>query len=185
MHTSDLHDKPLLRVQQLEGAGGYDPRLSNDVKFICKSWGVPLPILPVTQRDECRLFSMLMLNDLEKFNDNRMAHLWIEHLNGHDIFPKLPLQLKKYHQYWERNRRIQDAMDRAKTDIELLNSYSAKSAPLELKHGYDGKVGLGERDPGNGMGREQQHVQVRPPAQQRNILGNINMFSFSLQALVL
>ncbi|KAG7352776.1 hypothetical protein IV203_008824 [Nitzschia inconspicua] len=99
---------------------------------------------------------MLMLNDLQKFDDNRMAHLWIEHVNGRDIFPKLPVQFKKYHPYWERNRRIQDAMD--KSDIELLNSYLTKSLPLELEDGYnvddtagdsiaelDGEVGLGGR----------------------------------------
>ncbi|KAG7371941.1 hypothetical protein IV203_018083 [Nitzschia inconspicua] len=179
----DLHDKLLRKVQQLEEIGGYNPRLSSDVKFICKSWGVPLPFLPVIQRGECRLFSMLMLNDLQKFDDNRMAHLWIEHVNGCDIFPKLPVQLKKYHRYWERNRRIQDAMDRAKSDIELLNSYLTKSVPLELEAGYnvddtagdaiaelDGEVGLGGRETGNYLGREHQHVEVRPPAHTEMLL---------------
>ncbi|KAG7372951.1 hypothetical protein IV203_033675 [Nitzschia inconspicua] len=198
MHTSDLHDKLLRKVQQLEEIGGYNPRLSSDVKCICKSWGVPLPFLPVIRRGECRLFSMLMLNDLQKFDDNRMAHLWIEHVNGGDIFPKLLVQLKKYHRYWERNRRIQDAMDRAKSDIELLNSYLTKSVPLELEAGYnvddtagdaiaelDGEVGLGGRKTGNDLGREHQHVEVRPPAQHRNAVGNSNMVSLSLQELML
>ncbi|KAG7353452.1 hypothetical protein IV203_002807 [Nitzschia inconspicua] len=166
MHTSDLHDKLLRKVQQLEEIGGYNPRLSSDVKFICKSWG--------------------------------MAHLWIEHVNGRDIFPKLPVQLKKYHRYWERNRRIQVAMDRAKSDIELLNSYLTKSVPLELEAGYnvddtagdaiaelDGEVGLGGRETGNDLGREHQHVEVRPPAQHRNAVGNSNMVSLSLQELML
>jgi hypothetical protein len=49
-------------------------------------------------------------------------------------FPKLPVQLKKYQRFWERNRRIQDAMDRAKSDIELLNSYISQKVPMELEH---------------------------------------------------
>ncbi|KAG7357716.1 hypothetical protein IV203_002404 [Nitzschia inconspicua] len=43
-------------------------------------------------------------DDAHQFTDNAMEH-------GRDIFPKLQVQLKKYHRYWERNRRIQDAMD--------------------------------------------------------------------------
>ncbi|KAG7358732.1 hypothetical protein IV203_015321 [Nitzschia inconspicua] len=49
----------------------------------------------------------------------------------------------------------------------------------------DGEVGLGEREPGSGLGREQQNVEVRPPAQQRNVVGNNKMVSFSLQAVML
>ncbi|KAG7353391.1 hypothetical protein IV203_002746 [Nitzschia inconspicua] len=57
-------------------------------------------------------------------------------------------------------------MDRAKSDIELLNSYLTKSVPLELEAGYnvddtagdaiaelDGEVGLGGRETGNDLGR--------------------------------
>ncbi|KAG7346480.1 hypothetical protein IV203_005548 [Nitzschia inconspicua] len=110
LHTSDLHDKLLNRVQQLQEAGDYNSKLSRDFKFICNSWGVPLPFLPVMRRVEYRLFSQLMLNDLQKFDENRMSQLWIAHVNGQGIFPKLPVQLKKYHQHWKRNRRIQDAM---------------------------------------------------------------------------
>ncbi|KAG7339800.1 hypothetical protein IV203_025481 [Nitzschia inconspicua] len=64
-----------------------------------------------------------------------MSHLWIAHVNGQGIFPKLPVQLKKYHQHWERNRRIQDAMEQAKSEIELMNSYLAKKVPIEFKDG--------------------------------------------------
>ncbi|KAG7344908.1 hypothetical protein IV203_032439 [Nitzschia inconspicua] len=130
-------------------------------------------------------------DDAHQFTDNAME-------DGRDIFPKLPVQLKKYHRYWERNRRIQDAIDRAKSDIELLNSYLTKSVPLELEDGcnvddtagdaiaeLDGEVGLGGRETGNGLGREHQHVEVRPPAQQRNVVGNSNMVSLSLQELML
>ncbi|KAG7356808.1 hypothetical protein IV203_001494 [Nitzschia inconspicua] len=101
LHTSDLHDKLLNRVQQLQEADDYNPKLSRDVKFSC----------------------------------NSMSHLWIAHVNGQGIFPKLPVQLKKYHQHWERNRRIQDAMERAKSEIELMNSYLAKKVPIEFKDG--------------------------------------------------
>ncbi|KAG7345472.1 hypothetical protein IV203_033003 [Nitzschia inconspicua] len=48
---------------------------------------------------------------------------------------KSGVQLKKYHQHWERNRRIQDAMERAKSEIELMNSYLAKKVPIEFKDG--------------------------------------------------
>ncbi|KAG7351802.1 hypothetical protein IV203_007850 [Nitzschia inconspicua] len=99
-------------------------------------WEIALPGMDVfMRRVEYRLFSQLMLNDLQKFDENRMSHLWIAHVNGLGIFPKLPVQLKKYHQHWERNRRIQDAMERAKSEIELMNSYLAKKVPIEFKDG--------------------------------------------------
>ncbi|KAG7347881.1 hypothetical protein IV203_016586 [Nitzschia inconspicua] len=168
----------------LQEAGDYNPKLSRDVKFICNSWGIPLPFLPVMRRVEYRLFSQLMLNDLQKFDENRMSHLWIAHVNGQGIFPKLPVQSKKYHQHWERNRRIQDAMERAKSEIELMNSYLAKKVPMEFKDGSntvegafaetDEEVELVDGEPGIGLGRELQHDGITPPAQQGNVVGNVN-----------
>ncbi|KAG7354037.1 hypothetical protein IV203_003393 [Nitzschia inconspicua] len=192
LHTSDLHDKLLNRVQQLQEADDYNPKLSRDVKFSCNSWGVPLPFLPVMRRVEYRLFSQLMLNDLQKFDENRMSHLWIAHVNGQGIFPKLPVQLKKYHQHWERNRRIQDAMERAKSEIELMNSYLAKKVPMEFKDGSntvegafaetDEEVEFVDGEPGIGLGRELQHDDITPPAQQGNVVGNVNRVHFNPQA---
>ncbi|KAG7356949.1 hypothetical protein IV203_001637 [Nitzschia inconspicua] len=160
--------------------------------FSCNSWGVPLPFLPVMRRVEYRLFSQLMLNDLQKFDENRMSHLWIAHVNGQGIFPKLPVQLKKYHQHWERNRRIQDAMERAKSEIELMNSYLAKKVPMEFKDGSntvegafaetDEEVELVDGEPGIGLGRELQHDDITPPAQQGNVVGNVNRVHFNPQA---
>jgi hypothetical protein len=74
-----------------------------------------------------------MLNNMNRFDENKMAELWMEHVNGRDVFPKLPVQLKKYQRYWERNRRVQDAMDRAKSDIDLLSSFVSLQVPMGLE----------------------------------------------------
>ncbi|KAG7366762.1 hypothetical protein IV203_029432 [Nitzschia inconspicua] len=182
-------------VQQLQEAGDYNPKLSRDVKFICNSWGVPLPFLPVMRRVKYRLFSQLMLNDKQKFDGNRMSHLWIAHVNGQGIFPKLPVQSKQNHRHWERNRRIKDAMERAKSEIELMNSYLAKKVPMEFKDGSntvegafaetDEEVELVDGEPGIGLGRELQHDDITPPAQQGNVVGNVNRVHFNPQAIML
>lgn len=67
-----------------------------------------------------------------RFNANEMALKWIEHVDGVDIFPKLPAQLCQYHKKWERNRRVQKAVKAMKSDLEILESLNNEQVPADL-----------------------------------------------------
>ncbi|KAG7346758.1 hypothetical protein IV203_005827 [Nitzschia inconspicua] len=98
-------------------------------------------------------------DDAHQFTDNAMEH-------GRDLFPKLQVQLKN-------------------VPLELEDGYNVDDTAGDAIAELDGEVGLGGRETGNGLGREHQHVEVRPPAQQRNVVGNSSMVSLSLQELML
>jgi len=42
------------------------------------------------------------------FHSEKMSIRWIEEIDGVEIFPKLPSQLREYHKRWESNKRIQE-----------------------------------------------------------------------------
>lgn len=73
-----------------------------------------------------------MLDEMMRFNANEMALKWIEHVDGVDIFPKLPAQLCQYHKKWERNRRVQKAVKAMKSDLEILESLNNEQVPADL-----------------------------------------------------
>ena len=52
-------------------------------------------------------------------------------VDGKDIFPKLPVQLREYYNAFERNRRIRKAMKKTKKPQDLLKKYVASYKPVE------------------------------------------------------
>jgi hypothetical protein len=123
LHSSDLQKALDDRVECLRRDGSFRLNFSRDVKFLCKAWGVPIPFLPVTKKEEFRLFSKLMLRDMGRFDADQMAKLWIDYVDGTTIFPKLPVQLRSYYKDWERNRRINAQQQRALPDLQLFDKY--------------------------------------------------------------
>jgi hypothetical protein len=84
----------------------------------------------VIRKDEFSLFSRIMLEEsAATFDSNKMSMRWIDDIDGVDIFPKLPSQLREYHKRWERNRRIQDALEKMKDDSALLERFMNEQAP--------------------------------------------------------
>ena len=63
--------------------------------------------------------------------DNAMAIVWCDHVDGKEIFPKLPVYLRAYHKIWERNVRVRDAVRRAERGhdaLRVLNAVTLASA---------------------------------------------------------
>ena len=131
IHSEALHEALRARAENIseEVKDGY----SGDLRFLCNQLGVPIPFLPVDGEAEYRLFTHLLLHELESFDENKMAFKWMEHVDGEKIFPKLPHQLRKYHKQWERNRRVQDAVKNMKSEIDVLNSLNKEQVPAELE----------------------------------------------------
>jgi len=69
---------------------------------------------------------------MSKFDADPMALMWISYVNGKNIFPKLPGQLREYHKRWERNRRVQTAVEMMKSDIAALDQLNLELIPDDL-----------------------------------------------------
>jgi hypothetical protein len=98
---------------------------------MCRALGIPIPFLPISGKNEYRLFTLLV-HQLSGFNDEKMAIEWCKHVDGKSIFPKLPVYLREYHKHWLRNQRIQDAVKNMKSEIELLEAINKRQTPVEL-----------------------------------------------------
>jgi hypothetical protein len=136
LHTEDLQNElnDKVKLLQEQSDGKYCPKLSSDMRFLCDAWGVPLPFLPVIRPKELKVFSKIMLDELRNgFDSDRMSHLWIKYVDGYDIFPKLPSQLRDYYRSWERNDRIKRAAAKMRADQDLLQEFLDRTKPSELE----------------------------------------------------
>ena len=55
---------------------------------------------------------------------------WIDFVDGRNVFPKLQIQLKKYYNCWEKNSRIQAAMDQTKEQMNDVRTFIAEQVPI-------------------------------------------------------
>lgn len=91
------------KIAELRG-NGFVPHYSRDIKHSCKGMRVAIPFLRVRTKREFELFSKIMLSvEMSKFDSRKMALLWVAHVDGVNVFPKEPAQLREYHKKWERN----------------------------------------------------------------------------------
>jgi hypothetical protein len=51
---------------------------TGNLLFICIAMDIPIPFLPVDGEDECKLFSRIMLEEMTRFDADKMALKWIE-----------------------------------------------------------------------------------------------------------
>jgi hypothetical protein len=72
---------------------------------------------------------------MEHFDEKAMALLWMKHVDGDIVFPKLPHQLRMYHKKWERNHRVQSAVKNMKSDLDMLESLNKQQLPEEMDTG--------------------------------------------------
>jgi hypothetical protein len=60
--------------------------------------GVEIPFLPVQTKKEFHVFSQIMISaEMDRFDGEKMTLLWVKHIDGVLVFPKLPAQLREYH----------------------------------------------------------------------------------------
>ena len=102
-------------------------KLTRDQQYICKAMGTDLPFLPFYGEQENKLFARLILES--PIDDEEMAVEWCKHVNGTNIFPKLPVHVRTHREEWEWNQRIKDAVQMAMAGIEKLNELNAVLVP--------------------------------------------------------
>ena len=149
LHSQELHEA----IEQVEVDGGIVGKFTSEMKYISRAMGVKIPFLPLHGSNEAKLFSCLVLQMPTAFDDLLMAIEWIKHVNCLSIFPKLPVYLRMYHDRWERNQRVRDAVRNSKTDLELLeqvnnNNMLLNSGALKQREEEDSGAG-GSIEDGN------------------------------------
>jgi hypothetical protein len=70
-----------------------------------------------------------MQDEFPKFDEKPMSLRWMNFVDGKTVCLKLPVQLRKYYKCWEKNSRIQAAMDQARDSVKELHSYIAEQVP--------------------------------------------------------
>jgi predicted transport protein len=174
LHDQDLQNKLEIQVQKLK----QEKHLSRDVRFLCRAWGTELPFLPVSKRAEFERFNKLMRDEFPKFDEKAMSLRWMDFVDGKTVFPKLPVQLRKYYKCWEKNSRIQAAMDQARDTVKELRSYIAEQVPTTPPLGDDAENLEQEEDEGFNLSigddsDGEQEVQPRMLEQDLTACGNL------------
>lgn len=108
--------------------------------------------------------NLVLVND---FDEHKMALKWCERVDGDTIFPKLPVHLRTYYEKWERNERIREAVDKAKSATDKLKELNEALCPSEKGVYHQSVAATDTQDadtqPGQLLG-EQQHrsMQLAP-----------------------
>jgi hypothetical protein len=94
-------------------------KLTREMRYICKSMKVKLPILPVHGEAENKLFSKLVINK-QGIDFDQMSIEWCKHVDGVAVFPKLPVYLRQHHTAWLHNARTRDMVKAAAPGLAAL-----------------------------------------------------------------
>ena len=103
-------------------------KLSRDYRYIAERQGMKLPLLPVVEPEEKKLFSRLMSQGYPKSDLVDMAETWNTHVNGTTIFPKIAAQLRVYRQQWEKGQQIKTALATTAPGVAKLQGLLQSSA---------------------------------------------------------
>jgi hypothetical protein len=68
-------------LRQLTPVKRYQRELTSDQRYLCKTMGTDLPLLPIHGEAECKLFERLVLT-LPSLDFDAMAIKWCEHVDG-------------------------------------------------------------------------------------------------------
>lgn len=109
-----------------------EPKLTLDQQYLADCMGVQLPFLPVDGPEETRLFTKLVLEQRNETPDfAAMALEWCQHVDGHSVYPKLPVYLRLHHSNWQVNSRVREAVTGAAAGHAALARLNTATAPAE------------------------------------------------------
>ena len=143
IHSEELGEK--LDRHWNEKVNREKVKLTPDQKFYCSQTGVPLPFLPVDGAHEYSLFNKLLHDHKGALDSHAIALLWIDHVDGISIFPKIPAHLRTYYKHWERNVRIKSAEKEMEPERQALERFQKKHSPVHAVAGNDSLSSPDER----------------------------------------
>lgn len=112
------------------------PKLSREQEYLALHQGVKLPFTPVTNADEMKVFSKMMLDDPSLatcLSLEGMAESWLRHVNGTTVLPKLAVYLRTYREMFLHNRRIKEAVKGMVLEIQGLRQLNLPAYPIQLQ----------------------------------------------------
>jgi hypothetical protein len=131
IHSPQLADA-INNIELKEEVSEY--RLTADQKYLCKTMGTKLPLLPVVGKEENQLFERLILTAPRgPLNFEQMAIEWCKEVDAVNIFPKLPVYLRTHYSKWQRNQRVRDAVAKAAPGEARLRELNAATFGLYLQ----------------------------------------------------
>ena len=88
-------------------------KLSPDEKYLCKMTKTKLPFVPVVRKEEKMLFNRMLLGMEGTPDFDKMAIDWCMHVDGVNIFPKLPVYLRRHYSNYLHSQQVRDAVANA------------------------------------------------------------------------
>ena len=123
IHSSEL-DEALQGISlSPEVVAGF----TTDQKYLCKRMGTPAPLLPVHGEKEFALFDKMVRSSCSDLDMENMAIEWCNHVDGTDIFPKLPAYLRTHHSKWIRNQLVREAVEKAAAGEAVLRQMNEET----------------------------------------------------------
>ena len=117
-------------------------KLTRNQAFMAKHAGVQVPFMPVHGEGEMKLFTQLIACSTDAKPDfEQMALNWVKHVDGVDVFPKLPVYLRTYFTTWTRNQAAKNAMAKAKPAAALLQQVIDKTRHKQSEEQEEGGNG--------------------------------------------
>eukprot|EP00956_Cyclotella_meneghiniana_P034536 scaffold105890_cov72-Cyclotella_meneghiniana.AAC.1 len=106
-------------------------KLTSDQRNMCKSMDLPLPVLPFSTKEENIAFAECALKADFPMNDHEAAAVeWCKLVNGVNIFPKLPVHIRLHKESFQRNQRIKDCVEMAKSGQDRLDELNSALIPM-------------------------------------------------------
>ena len=126
LHSADLHQA---LENQCACINWHKVNLTREQKAICRAQGVKLPMLPFTSREEKKLFTKYY-SAITKKTESDLAIWWCSHVNGVNIFPKLPVHFRMHLKQWLKNKRVENSIKAAKLGAEKLKEINNILSPF-------------------------------------------------------
>ncbi|KAL7524924.1 hypothetical protein ACHAXR_000781, partial [Thalassiosira sp. AJA248-18] len=125
LHDEDLHQALENRCARIDSK---KIKLTREQKFLCQAQGVKLPFLPFTKLEEKKLYSR-HYSIISKKTEHEASIWWCNHVDGVNIFPKLPVHFRMHHKKWLKKNRIENSVKAAKKGAEKLREINVVLSP--------------------------------------------------------
>ena len=156
--------------------GSNAPSCSNRLAFMAKHAGVQVPFMPVHGEGEMKLFTQLIACSTDAKPDfEQMALNWVKHVDGVDVFPKLPVYLRTYFTTWTRNQAAKNAVEQAKPATALLQQVLEKMRHMHSEEQEQGGSGQPAPAAPNQYETMPQPKVVVVESEEQRIVGNVSI----------
>jgi hypothetical protein len=115
-------------------------KLSPDEKYLCKAMLTKLPFLPVVHREERKLFIQMLICQQGTLEFDKMAIDWCKHVDGINIFSKLPVYLQRHFSKYLHSQQVRDAVANATTGEAKLRQLNEQLCAEELMYERNTKI---------------------------------------------